>query len=317
LEEEDVQELERLGPSPSVPTQGEDAGVGFELISPVLAGAAGERRLMEVFFALRHMGVQAPNSAGMHVHVNVNRGEHPGEYLSGKQIASIYVAYTKYQLVIDEFLQVSRPSNDYAHRHFVGQCPAKISQKTAVERYTCRAVKRYLRQMHKFLQQNKNDGDYHQAFCNAALAAPDDEAPCEPERPSGAPSGPRYFQLNLVPMISLGTIEFRGFGATHDVERALRWIHFVLAFVEHFGSDLSEWEAFAAGADDDPDKALVELAQKQANATAAELFGAMGNHLEEGTKVYLSERTWWKHIGKDRCGVAADVPPGSAGPRTT
>merc|ERR1719161_2758698 len=86
-------------------------------------GTAGLARLHERVWALRHMGVQAPPSAGMHVHVNVGtpgvRGEPDQspperERLSPRQIASVWAAYARFQPVIDEhFLQDSRRLNPY------------------------------------------------------------------------------------------------------------------------------------------------------------------------------------------------------------
>merc|ERR1719161_283966 len=103
---------------------GESSGEGFELVSPgpphVLAGHRGFRSVAETFTVLRQMGIQAGPSSGMHVHVNVASTKAPGSTLSFKQVAYVWAAYVKYQLVLDEFLSPGRHGNHYAKRMFLG-----------------------------------------------------------------------------------------------------------------------------------------------------------------------------------------------------
>lgn len=106
----------------------ETAGTPFEVTAPgpphVLSGASGFRSSMLMMEALKIMGIQAGPSQGMHVHVNVLSDRAPGAKLTTTQVAHVWAAYAKYQLVIDEFLSPSRPGNNYANRLFLGNCTA-------------------------------------------------------------------------------------------------------------------------------------------------------------------------------------------------
>merc|ERR1719502_902465 len=103
-------------------------------------------------------------------------------------------------------------------------------------------------------------------FCNFVLGAGETWSwgPCESRWPKE-----RYYQLNLAVLNKYGTMEFRGFPATHDSERALAWVQFVLKFVEHYSTvraeegDFFGEETAAAG--------LKKLQRMQAAATFEQL----------------------------------------------
>merc|ERR1712070_363000 len=77
-------------------------------------------------------------------------------------------------------------------------------------------------------------GDHTKAqeMCNQILRVGGDyPEPCKRRYP-----WQRYYQVNLIPLFKYGTVEFRGHSATYDQERIARWIQFLIAFVEHYGS---------------------------------------------------------------------------------
>jgi hypothetical protein len=299
-------------------------GTGFELISPgppnVLSGQQGFHSLTEVFTVLRHMGVQAGPSSGMHVHVNVASAKAPGSILTVREIAYVWAAYAKYQLVIDEFLSPGRHENHYAGRLFLGRNSESWSEDlTYEEQYAdpkqslsqelvyriarervCRrgdephCARAFFIQMHNYLHSNAYnylDGTPYDGtvedFCNAALHASDSPNPCGERYPSQ-----RYMALNLVPLARLGTVEFRAHSATNDPERALRWVQFVVAFVEHFGKGDGRFsmEQFFDSSDAEVDMAKLAAAQREARTS--ELFNALRGKISPSSEEFFQARTW-------------------------
>eukprot|EP00930_Biecheleria_cincta_P099532 TRINITY_DN9115_c1_g1_i1.p1 TRINITY_DN9115_c1_g1~~TRINITY_DN9115_c1_g1_i1.p1 ORF type:complete len:652 (-),score=103.99 TRINITY_DN9115_c1_g1_i1:74-1939(-) len=232
-------------------------GIPFELISPVLSGMRGLRSTVEVMVALRELGIQAGPSSGMHVHVNAGKpwnGDAKasmGSHLSAKQILNVWAHYARFQLVINEMLQDSRIGNSYAypllfttHSTVTRNRGGRGNLSFAESQYKFSQAAQAVRQIYANLQayvQAEGGRDplgkpvlRNQSFCDAALqdVYRGTQNPCSRRYPRA-----RYFQVNLAPLNRLGTLEFRGFPATNDPERALRWILFVLRFVEHFKDD--------------------------------------------------------------------------------
>lgn len=221
----------------------------------------------------------------MHVHVNVASSKVPGSILTPASIANVFVAFAKFQLVIDEMLSPSRPDNHYTSRLFLGSC-ANNTEECSKEN-PCNCAKRFFRQIHAYVNDvvtNQSSGNVDE-FCNAALALPDDPSPCKQRYPDQ-----RYFALNLVPLSRLGTIEFRAHSSTYDVERMQRWTQFVIAFVEHFGTDAPH--AGSMFFDGSAEMDLEELARAQQEATAEELFAVLGDKVSSGTQAYFAGRSW-------------------------
>lgn len=198
-------------------SSGETSGVSFEVTSPappnVLSGSTGFRAAIDVLMVLRSMGIQAGPTCGLHVHVNV-RGRAKGSKLTRKQIAYVWAAYARYQFSIHEMLSPSRVPTRYARSLFLNGGENR----------------NIFEQLHKWVRGGSaNSGKSDKEFCNYVLGG-GRSRPCEQRRPNV-----RYSQVNLVPVSKYGTIEFRGHSATYDTERVMRWVSFLVGFVERFG----------------------------------------------------------------------------------
>jgi len=205
-----------------VPDLSLPAGRGFELVSPILRGANGRRRLATVMNQINDVirddingrlvkalggvcrlapGVQpTPGSyvnkqCGYHVHVDLTGIKFAG-------VRRICQNWAKYEDAIDLFLPRSRRGN--ANRF-------------------CRSV-RY----NAFLDPgtNKEVNDYI-----GACEDKDELMACINPFTSEDDPG-RYYKLNLRTG-KKNTIEFRAHSGTTDTEKLKRWINFVVAFVEN------------------------------------------------------------------------------------
>eukprot|EP00928_Gymnodinium_smaydae_P094081 TRINITY_DN7854_c0_g1_i1.p1 TRINITY_DN7854_c0_g1~~TRINITY_DN7854_c0_g1_i1.p1 ORF type:complete len:594 (+),score=57.56 TRINITY_DN7854_c0_g1_i1:93-1874(+) len=218
-------------------------GVGFELISPPLSGRVGFTSLVETMGLLERLGVQAGPSQGMHVHVNVGRfsDKTTSSYLNAKQIFNVWASYARFQSVINEMLQDSRVGNPWclpltlAKHLLVSNFVAPTYNATSDDEGEHRLD--FVEQMYTNMQRHLKEKGvernlFHCIDIHARLPGPYRGSSCSMRRPQA-----RYFQLNLIPLDRLGTIEFRGFPATNDPVRALRWVQFVVNFVDKFKDD--------------------------------------------------------------------------------
>merc|ERR1712079_291592 len=87
---------------------------------------------------------------------------------------------------------------------------------------------------------------------------------------------PRYYAVNLAPLPTRGTVEFRQNAGSTDPKRAQHWIQFVLAFVETFKSGAGLETLFDEGFEKD----VADLKMAQTDASFEELFNAMSGHLD-------------------------------------
>jgi len=177
-----------------VPDLSLPAGRGFELVSPILRGQNGRRRLVNVMNQIddeSYVNVQC----GLHVHVDLTGIKFAG-------VRRICQNWAKYEDAIDLFLPESRRGN--ANRF-------------------CRSV-RY----NGFLGPgtNKEVNDYI-----GACEDKDELMACINPFTSEDDPG-RYYKLNLRTGTK-NTIEFRAHSGTTDTEKLKRWINFVVAFVEN------------------------------------------------------------------------------------
>jgi len=145
---------------------------------------------------------------------------------------------------------------------------------------------------------NNAHGDSAVDFCNAALSTPHLSNPCNHRYPDQ-----RYYALNLIPLGRLGTVEFRAHSSTYDPERVMRWVQFVVAFVEHFGAGAPE--AASPFLDVSAEEGLKALAQAQRMATVDELFLSLDGKLSPDTKTFYKARAWEKNAP----GCDVDGPP--------
>jgi len=200
---------------------------------------------------------------------------------------NVWVAWAKYQLVINEMLSPGRPSNMYASPLYLGGCATKDK--------SCRMVKGFFKQMYKFrfanLRLHSSSRSGAKDMCNAVLKADgygSNPFPCNGRYPKE-----RYFQVNLVPLQKYGTLEFRAHSATYDAERVARWVQFLIAFVERFGTGESSWSKpyFSAGS---WEEGYESLRQDQLSARSKELFAALDGKIDKNTKSYYASRAWEK-----------------------
>jgi len=222
-------------------------GVPFELVSPILSGAEGLESMNDVITSLKNMGVQAGPSAGMHVHINVGKpwkgqaSPGMGEHLSARQIFNVFAHYARFQLVINEMLQDSRVGNSYSHPlllslHSTFDPSVHTIDREAIPLEDFEETRAWPRNMVRRLYANlknmaRKNEERDAQYCTSIMPS-EWRNSCQERYPEI-----RYFQVNLVPLDRFGTIEFRAFPATSDPERSLRWVLFLLRFVDHYKDD--------------------------------------------------------------------------------
>jgi len=286
----------------------ESIGWAFELVSPppphVLQGAKGMNSTVEAITVLRHMGIQAGPSSGLHVHINVGNPDVGGSMISVRGIASIWAAWAKYQHVIDEMLSPSRVDNVYAKGFHLGPC----ADPTLGSSPSCALTRHIFSQMHGYVQRNYTTAggslkERLAQFCNAVLKVPGDgDRPCDNHH-----LHQRYYQLNIASVARIQTVEVRAHSATYDQERLLRWIQFVTAFVEHFGARESDPSVSAVWSATAWEVGYEKLAAAQRKATRSELFGVLKGLVDSGSEAYYAAREW---ESSDRsCAFRELMPP--------
>jgi len=273
----------------------EKSGVPFEVKSSgPLSGEAGFRSTVRMLAGLRHMGVQAGPSSGLHVHVNVANAKAPGELLELDGVAAVWAAYAQHQLVINEMFSpgrvVSVEIRKYANPLFLGTCGLDNGD-TNCQRNPCPCLRRIFHGLHAYVRKGRHFGARHaKSFCNRVFGGSwFSGSVCDERWPKE-----RYFQLNLVPLGRLGTVEFRGHSATHSRERVARWAQFAVAFVEYFGRGKGKAQVLKRffgneSADDD----WAELQRAQQAATHDDLFNLeMSALMAADSKDFYRERMW-------------------------
>lgn len=271
-----------------VSAEAESHGSPFEVTSPLPPHApSGDRGLLEsldMLSLLKHMGIQAPPSASLHVHINVASPQAPGKMLTFMQIANVWLSYVKYQFAIDEMLSPARVGNPYAQRLFFGNCPI-LGRNTDCDDDPCGCLRRFFVQMHAWFTRQHKGGPAE--FCDFVLDTPSSVTrhPCREQRPDE-----RYYQLNLAPLGRFGTIEFRAHSATYDVERAGRWINFLVGFVDHF-SVHGGMDAYLEGS---ADAQYEEVMRLQRHASAANMWSELSKHgkISPSSRSFYVNRTW-------------------------
>jgi len=144
-------------------------------------------------------------------------------------------------------------------------------------------------------------------MCNAILGVPGDDQPCKSRYP-----WQRYFQVNLIPLLKYGTMEFRGHSATYDQERVARWIQFLIAFVDYYGKTKSnppgaqEMNQYFSGST--WQDGFRKLANDQQTVTRHELWEKLRDKVDASSKDFFARRAWEE--GDRICQRAAtDTPP--------
>jgi len=289
------QEARSLGASSD-----ESRGVGFTISSPdqlssALSGIDGFKSVVDMLTVLKNMGIQAIPTQSMYVHVNL-RGDGSGRKFSRRQVAYVWAAYAKWQFAINEMLSASQVPNRYAQSLFLGNCKA-ITRGDST-RNTCGRTRRIFERLHQWLKKGKlMDSKSDKEFCNYILNMPDDRNPCNKPFPKVG-----YQQVNLASVSKFGTIEFRAHSATYDAERVMRWIQFLIGFVERFGkaggtaTGMKEFFSSTAAVD------YKRLQGAQQSATFKDLFiqlqrgrpGQARKWRSEDFLTYYGHRKWEK-----------------------
>lgn len=283
-------------------------GVPVEIVAPgppkawPLRGGTGLRNIGEMMASLRWMGLQMGPSTGMHVHVNIKSTLAGGDCcMHDKQVARIWTAFAKYQLVIDEMMTSSRVTNAYAVGLLLGD--ARIAAIFAnIHDY-----------FNGIFHHNKTDGTPD--FCNSALGVTRDPLTLKKTGLAGAwgtergrgtegkvcqrKGDERYTSLNVHALGKHGTIEFRSHAGTHDIERVLRWVQFVIAFCHAYRNSFSMDKYF----DDDVLMDWQDLYQDQLIATPTQLYSSIFKYavLDKASKAYHTEHKW-----AEKCPMVAD-----------
>lgn len=300
-----------------------DQAIGdpFEITAPgppnVLSGKKGATAMVEVLGTLRYMGIQAGPTQGLHVHVNVLNSQVPGTRLTFRGIISVWVAWAKYQLIINEMLSPGRVDVPYARPLIFGDCEISETQQSC-RTNPCSCVHRFFRQMHEYNQEapwgpdspgvdrilqtttSTNTTGYRSRgfdfvqtfiFCNRALSLPASPqlVPCKMRYPMQ-----RYFQVNLVPLVKYGTMEFRPHSATSSPDRVGRWVQFILAFVDYFGLGEGMEEISSKYLESTWEENRDALKKDQQAATATDLFGKLGDKVDASSLDYFMGREYEK-----------------------
>jgi len=276
------------GPRDNVP-ESEYYGLMAELTSPgppvALFGQQGMVDVARVFHTVSQMSVQVGIWAQLHVHVNVRSEKaNPASdcCLDTNQVINIWTAWSKYQMVIDEM-----------------QNPTNVDNKWAKPLYMEDVLAQHVfSNMHAYHgKKDLNVKDACEAFYGKGQCDSKDHSSWKPPHASEVETGhyfhgpARYYAVNLAPLPDKGTIEIRQQAGTSDIERAQRWIQFVLAFVETFKSGQGLFNFF----DETVEKDVRDLKFAQTMASFDTLFDAMGDRIDEGSKDYFKQRSWRNH----------------------
>jgi len=170
-------------------------------VSPILRGAEGRRRLAATLHWINKYDlVKVDKRCGYHVHIDLTGIDFEG-------LKRICQNWVKYEDAIDLILPPSRRGDDN------------------------RSV-RAVRENHNFWDRNNlyvnkriAKAENKRALLNLMNPIISDDSD-EFYNPQG-----RYYKMNLRTGHK-NTIEFRAHGATHDPEKAKRWVNFLTAFVE-------------------------------------------------------------------------------------
>jgi hypothetical protein len=250
------------------------------------------------------MGVQSNPSSGFHVHVNVGfptghmtKGVE-GSQLTPRQVANVWTAYARFQLVIDtHFLQSSRVSNRFCRGLVLGRQCVGVWGKPS---YACLEAEEQVTGCHGAIHTQIAATPAAIVFRNMHAffrqAAPDNSTFVDSvygnEKDSSCPyNGYRYTQLNLEALNKYGTLEFRGFPSTYNAERYLAWINFLIHFVEHFKDSHASAKTSIPSdflAVDDVHEGLDMLTRAQATATLEDLAEELG----EPVVSYFRGKSW-------------------------
>ena len=171
----------------------------YELVSPVLSGNGGLHQIYKQVEAMRPYKPSADYSSGFHVHVYIGK-ESKGN-LKLENLKKILQNFIKYEQVFDSIMPRTRRGS------INGYCQS-IRNNSNLAELSNFAANNLIAKMTNFVDLNQ-------------LVNPGEGILFQ-----------RHFKLNLQPILTLGTIEWRQHATTANYEKASSWIRLILHFME-------------------------------------------------------------------------------------
>jgi hypothetical protein len=270
---------------------GDCAGAG---VGPGVSESA-QPEIAEVTLGLRMIGrlaVCAPSvsesgvecNTALHVHVNALSPTAAGRALSAREILAVWLSWVRFELVTMRWCR----SWCWADR-WAAPLYATGSEFTFSERPLVRG------QAGQLGRGLSNDVPAFFAHAFAVLpeldTLPDDGARVARLFGDGCKLG-KYCSLNLLPLRSYGTLEFRRQHASTDDAFIARWAHFCVAFVEAH-ADAALVDRYADGS---IEEGLDRLQRDQWLASVGGLMERLGPYVSEDLPDYMRECGCGPHV---------------------
>jgi hypothetical protein len=256
----------------TIPTEFKSALPPCELS---FAARAGERPCGGAEAALglrliRLLGVCAPSISdsgcechtSLHVHCNVRNARARGRLLTAREILAVFVSWVRFDAVTMRFCRSWCWADRWAAPLHATGSEFTFNERPLERGAACGHLARGLA------------NDVPAFFAHAAAVLPELDGLADEDARVGRLFGGgglgKYCSLNLLPLASYGTLEFRRQHASTDEAFVVRWAHFCVAFVEAFADEalLAPYFACAGGAA----AGLRRLQREQRLASVAELM---------------------------------------------
>lgn len=172
----------------------------YELVSPVLSGQNGLNQVKSQIVAMQNLKPSADYSSGLHLHTFIGKNFNSPEFLTN--LKKILINFIKFEEVFDSIMPLTRQKsiNGYCQSIRFNQNLANFDNFPAQLK----------------ISQAKNFEELNQLV-----------------NPGNGTSFQRHFKINLQPIFTLGTIEWRQHSATVDLEKVESWIRLILLFVRN------------------------------------------------------------------------------------
>lgn len=172
----------------------------FELVSPVLQGNNGFEQINKQISALKPFNPTADYSSGFHVHTFIGKNLQDATIL--QNLKNVLKNFIKYEAVFDSFMPHTR-------RFSVnGYCQSIRNNVNLVELNNFHALAK-IQKCQTFQELN------------------------DLVNPGNGTNFQRHFKLNLQPLLTLGTVEWRQHSATANIEKTNNWIKLILIFIRN------------------------------------------------------------------------------------
>jgi len=176
---------------------------GVEIVSPIMRDEEGIAEMRTVMRALSEFGCAPTAACGFHVHIYARD-------LTPKQVARVAKCFIKFETFFDLIQPASRRANNNryvaSNRAFAGGGAASRTSD-----YSDASANRALERI---------DGALLNAGSNALFNV------------TRSVQASRFYKLNLEPLTTYGTIEFRHAAGTCDADKAEQWVRLLTAFLD-------------------------------------------------------------------------------------